>query len=906
MKRILLIITLLTLTGANFAQVGYSRSLFRDSAGVNVPVNFKDIKFGSDVFFTTPISQGSIDTTQIVSKTFATNQLQVKIPNLGDTSTYAKEWDIIFRDSLNINVPVNFRPFNFNQKISLNKAPQTEQFNVWGNMLMFTQSAGEVAHKMQYSTSGRVRSVLSVPYYNDRVVLSGTDGWYAVSKKSSITLWDNGQTDIYADSSKPIKFYQNTNEIASFDASGNLAIDGTLNSYPIRQGIALSDTTKFLLLADTTAFNSKTLTTAQLSYKADTSSVLWKDSSGVNVLKNYGSVSGINTLTQKSTSSQESATLGAELLSASNWTATDWTGDFATGFTHTAGNTTALTNTLAAVTDNLYQITFTVSGGTTGSFTITFGGVTSSSYSSSSTWGVKATSTGTLSITPGSTFDKTIIISIKQITAPYNATYVIQDNTGANSFEIRNSLSPLRNLFVGVGSGRYNLTGSSNNFYGHSAGYSNTTGSYNNFYGRSAGSSNTTGSYNNFYGLQSGYSNTTGIYNNFYGNQAGFSNTTGTYNNFYGHQSGYSNTTGSSNNFYGLQSGYSNTTGSSNNFYGHTSGYSNSTGAYNNFYGHQSGYSNTTGSSNNFYGYTSGYSNSTGAYNNFYGYGSGYSNTTGSYNNFYGLQSGYLNTTGAYNNFYGYYSGYSNTTGSYNNFYGHQSGYLNTTGSSNNFYGYNSGRYCSDGTTGNDSTNYSVYIGAETKSGAIHTTGNTNEIVIGYGTIGAGSNTVRIGNSDITSIGGQVGWTTLSDGRFKINRTTDVAGMYFIKSLTPINYNINVNKLADFFGEDDIRDSNGVVTKRVLTASELKERNKRKNKIYTGLVAQDVKRIADSLGINFSGVTRPENETSTWGLDYAQFVPNLIKAVQEQQAEIDDLKTKLNALIKRVELLEAK
>jgi len=178
----------------------------------------------------------------------------------------------------------------------------------------------------------------------------------------------------------------------------------------------------------------------------------WKDSSGVNVLKNYGSVTGINTLTQKSTLANQSATLGAELLSASNRTATDWTGDYATGFTHTTGNTTALTNTLAAVTNNLYQITFTVSGGTTGTFTITFGGQTSGSYGSSSAWGVKATSTGTLSITPGSAFDKTIIISIKQITAPYNATYVIQDNTGANSFEIRNSLSSLRNLFIVVGS----------------------------------------------------------------------------------------------------------------------------------------------------------------------------------------------------------------------------------------------------------------------------------------------------------------------------------------------------------------------------------------------------------------------------------------------------------------------
>jgi hypothetical protein len=573
------------------------------------------------------------------------------------------------------------------------------------------------------------------------------------------------------------------------------------------------------------------------------------------VLKNYGSVTGINTLTQKSTSSQQSATLGGELLSANNWTATDWTGDYATGFTHTAGNTTALTNTLAAVTNNLYQITFTVSGGTTGSFTITFGGVTSGSYSSSSTWGVKATSTGTLLITPGSTFDKTIIISIKQITAPYNATYIIKDNAGNNSFEIRNSLASLGNTFVGNGAGIYNTTGYSNTANGVSSLYSNTTGSNNTANGMYALRSNTTGYYNTANGMSSLRSNTTGYYNTANGMYALRSNTTGYSNTANGVSSLYSNTTGNNNTANGMYALYSNTTGSNN-------------------------------TANGMYAL--------------------YSNTTGYYNTANGVYALRSNTTGYSNTANGVSSLYSNTTGYYNTANGVSSLYSNTTGSNNTANGYEAGRYGSDGTTENDSTNNSIYIGAETKSGAIHTTGNTNEIVIGYGVVGAGSNTVRIGNSNMTSIGGQVGWTTLSDGRFKINRTTDVAGMYFIKSLTPINYNIDVNKLVNFYGEDDIIDSNGVKTKRVLTASELKERNKKKNKIFTGLVAQDVKRIADSLGVSFSGVNKPEGENGTWGLDYAQFVPNLIKAVQEQQTEIDDLKAKLNALIKRVELLEAK
>ena len=155
-------------------------------------------------------------------------------------------------------------------------------------------------------------------------------------------------------------------------------------------------------------------------------------------------------ITQQSTSAYESAPLGSELLSSSNWTSTDWTGDFASGFTHTTGNTTALTNTLAAVTNNLYQITYTVTNRTAGTFSITFGGVTTSGLSATGAVVIKATSTGTLSIAPTADFNGTIVISIKQITSTYNPTYVIKDNAGNNTFEIRSSLASLNNTFIGV------------------------------------------------------------------------------------------------------------------------------------------------------------------------------------------------------------------------------------------------------------------------------------------------------------------------------------------------------------------------------------------------------------------------------------------------------------------------
>jgi GH18 family chitinase len=61
--------------------------------------------------------------------------------------------------------------------------------------------------------------------------------------------------------------------------------------------------------------------------------------------------------------------------------------------------------------------------------------------------------------------------------------------------------------------------------------------------------------------------------------------------------------------------------------------------------------------------------------------------------------------------------------------------------------GYEAGAYTSAATANSQSTN-SVYIGKDSKSNS-----NTvdNEIVIGYGTYGQGSNTVTIGNALTTT-----------------------------------------------------------------------------------------------------------------------------------------------------------
>ena len=61
---------------------------------------------------------------------------------------------------------------------------------------------------------------------------------------------------------------------------------------------------------------------------------------------------------------------------------------------------------------------------------------------------------------------------------------------------------------------------------------------------------------------------------------------------------------------------------------------------------------------------------------------------------------------------------------------------------------------------------------------------------------------------------------------------------------------------------------------------------------------------AKKLGFNFSGVDAPKNENDMYGLRYAEFVVPLVKAVQEQQQMIEELKTVNKNLQKQIDELK--
>ena len=329
---------------------------------------------------------------------------------------------------------------------------------------------------------------------------------------------------------------------------------------------------------------------------------------------------------------------------------------------------------------------------------------------------------------------------------------------GNNSLEYNNSGS--NNLAIGAYSLNSNTTGNSNIVIGGGLG-NNTTGNSNIAIGSVLGNNsigegniaigangslngNQTGSYNITLGWQSLYQNLTGSYNISLGYQSSFQGTNSNHTIALGHQSLFNNTT-DYNIGIGYQSMYGNTTGTSNTAIGYQSLYYNSIGQDNVAIGYNTLYYNNSGSLNTAIGSGAMYVCSIGQQNVAIGYGTLFYNN-GYYNTAVGVSSLSSNTTGSNNTAVGYISLISNTTGYLNTAIGQQSLGSNRTGNYNIGIGYQSGNLITTGTGATNSSN-SIFIGYDTRPSLAN---NTNEIVIGHGATGSGSNTVTLGNNSVT------------------------------------------------------------------------------------------------------------------------------------------------------------
>ena len=210
----------------------------------------------------------------------------------------------------------------------------------------------------------------------------------------------------------------------------------------------------------------------------------------------------------------------------------------------------------------------------------------------------------------------------------------------------------------------------------------------------------------------------------------------------------------------------------------------------------------------------------------------------------------FFNTTGTGNTALGRRAMNANTTGSYNTAIGMDALSSTNMGNMNTSIGYNSG------TTGN----YNTLLGAAVGAGS-----GDNNIIIGYDSDLSStsvSNEVRMGNTSITSARIQVAWTITSDKRWKEDIRELSYSSDFISKLRPVDY---LRKNDD---------------------KQLRE---------IGFIAQDVAQIIEELGLSNMGLLTQDGN-GNYELRYNDFIPIIVKAIQEQKEEIDTLKTRLSQI----------
>jgi hypothetical protein len=199
--------------------------------------------------------------------------------------------------------------------------------------------------------------------------------------------------------------------------------------------------------------------------------------------------------------------------------------------------------------------------------------------------------------------------------------------------------------------------------------------------------------------------------------------------------------------------------GTENTFIGHNTGNLTMTGTANTASGYGTLNSNTTGEHNTAGGYRALNSNTTGNQNTASGSFALVFNTTGNNNTATGRQALNSNVTGKTNTAIGVSALGLNDAGSYNTAGGAAALYNNTDGDSNTAIGY---RALYDNTTGNNNT--AIGYATDVSAGSL-----TNATAIGYGAVVDASNKIRLGNTDVTVIEGQVPYTFTSDKNQKEN-----------------------------------------------------------------------------------------------------------------------------------------
>lgn len=349
----------------------------------------------------------------------------------------------------------------------------------------------------------------------------------------------------------------------------------------------------------------------------------------------------------------------------------------------------------------------------------------------------------------------------------------------------------------------------------------------------------------------------------------------GTYNTATGDSALVSNTTGTTNTAMGAYALNANTTGASNTAFGRSALQQNVAANSNTAVGDAALASNTTGAENTSVGSSALMVSTTGRCNTAMGRLSMKSNTTGEFNVSVGMSSMSFNISGGYNTAIGTFSLQNNTSGNSNIAIGN-SALGASNGNNNTAVGYGALLYAQDGTQLLNPTNVSG---------------------LGYYSKVSGDNQVQLGDSNTTTyVYGTV--QNRSDERDKSDIRDTVLGLSFIEAVRPVDYKWDMR--IDYQEEvtepnpdydETVEGSEEFITKIVQNP---RDGSKKRSRYHSGVIAQEVKEVIDSLGVDFGGYQDHSigGGNDVLSIGYDEFIAPLIKAVQELSARVKILEGK--------------
>lgn len=175
---------------------------------------------------------------------------------------------------------------------------------------------------------------------------------------------------------------------------------------------------------------------------------------------------------------------------------------------------------------------------------------------------------------------------------------------------------------------------------------------------------------------------------------------------------------------------------------------------------------------------------------------------------------------------------------------------------------------------------------------------------LGYNAQVSGSNQIRIGDTNITSVTCQT--NAWSDQRDKADIRNTVLGLDFVKSLRPVDFKWDFRE--DYRAEMPIAPSEDATEEEKaayeIAKAQWLENSKwanlvhdgthKRNRFHHGLIAQEVKALIEQTGVDFGGF---QDHTIKGGDDvmtigYTELIGPMIKAIQELSAKVTTLESK--------------